>query len=1116
MPDTRDPAATVRAATRLRRALAAAAWVTMLAVAPRLGTAGIASGAEASERANPGLLARAPDRQSASSAALLRLGSQLAPTRFAAPLTLASRQWLASHRMLTVGVWGNDYAPVQFRPGNNAMAGIAADYLHLLANSLDTPIRVRWFASQAAALAALKSHDIDLLSVIGSPGARAFDDVERVPYLRMPLAIVRRAGPALDTDGAWHGRAAVVEDQRDALAVLRRHQPAAAPPLDEPSLYRALAAVSLGEADYYIGDLVSATFCVEQGMYLNLRVARVDSAQTAFSVAVASDRPALKDAVETSFGALPAWLEASVLRRWAAGAAQDMQDGPLPLSPAERAWIAAHPVVPVGVDTADAPYTFVDSAGEFSGVHAELLKLIGRRTGLRFKVVARDTLPALEADLRAGHTALVTTLMPTPARNAFMAFSDPVMPLIWAIVAREGDASITSLRSLDGKRLALVTGHALASVVLAVHPSIRLVFVRTAADALDLVARGGADATLQTMGGASYSIERFFPNRLRIAGTAFDDPDQVRFGVSPAAPELLGILDKALAAITPAERAAIASRWLAHINYPSSTWDSLRRSVFRWLPWGLAALALAVVWNSLLQYQIRRRRQVERELRAARDAAERASADKSEFLALMSHEIRTPMSAVLGLLEQAQRRAAAGIADPAPLAIARRSALGLLELVGDLLDVHKSEAGELRVTPRAIDLRALLAETATLFAAVAHEKGIELHAGTAPDVPHGARFDPLRLRQVIGNVLSNAVKFTERGEVVLHASLEVDPDGKPILCVDIRDTGEGIAPDELDRLFEPFRQTSAAAVRGGTGLGLVVVKRLVTLMNGSVDVTSAAGRGTCVLLRLPCIACDPPAAASGDGFESGSSGAPARLRAGASLRVLAVDDHPLNLRILADQLRELGCTPVEACDADAALATLDSGVDLMFTDCNMPGMSGLELTRLIRAAENGAVRPRLPILGYTANALPEAHADCLAAGMDQVLVKPLALGQLAAALARWLPARFVMSEAREPPACEAAPQPVTPELAASLAEDLAALKASIDRGAWQTAADYAHRMRGVIACASPDEAVDHACIVLEMQACRRAPDIATALNAQYARLEALLQRHVAVVNAGRL
>jgi two-component system sensor histidine kinase EvgS len=231
---------------------------------------------------------------------------------------------------------------------------------------------------------------------------------------------------------------------------------------------------------------------------------------------------------------------------------------------------------------------------------------------------------------------------------------------------------------------------------------------------------------------------------------------------------------------------------------------------------------------------------------------------------------------VLGLLEQAQRRAAAGIADPAPLAIARRSALGLLELVGDLLDVHKSEAGELRVTPRAVDLRALLAETATLFAAAAHEKGIELRAGTAPDVPRGARFDPLRLRQVIGNVLSNAVKFTERGEVVLHASLEVDPDGKPSLCVDIHDTGEGIAPDELDRLFEPFRQTSAAAVRRGTGLGLVVVKRLVTLMNGSVDVTSAAGRGTCVLLRLPCIACDPPAAASGDGFESGSSGAPAR------------------------------------------------------------------------------------------------------------------------------------------------------------------------------------------------------------------------------------------------
>ncbi|WP_035060231.1 ATP-binding protein [Andreprevotia chitinilytica] len=1024
---------------------------------------------------------------------LLSLNSQIAPTRFQVDLAPSDIAWLRQRGHLVVGMWGDDYAPIQFRAGNGAVVGIAADYLILLGNALQIPVRVRWFADRQAAYAALADHQIDLLSTQSSDTERLSPQVSSEPYLQIPLAIVRRAGPVSTDEETPAGRASVVEEAPAALAFAKQAPDTTVPP--QHSLFKALEAVALERADYFVGDAISASYYVEQNLFLNLRVSRLERAETTFSFLTANDESQLDQIIAEGLDAIPSWMRANILRRWASGIALDTEENKLALTDHEREWIARHPVVRVGVDTADAPYTFIDSAGEFAGMYADLLKVISRRTGLRFEVVPHETISALESDLRDGRADLATTLLDTPERRLFMAFSVDVAPMAWAIVASSDDPGIDSLESLRGKRLAIVQGHGLAPQLRARYPGIQLVFTRTAADGMDMVVRGKADATLQSMAAASYAIERHFDDKpLHVAATAFEQPYQARFGVTATAPELLGIINKALLSMSPSERAVISAKWLAHINYPTSTWERLRRTLFPYLPWALGLAALIVAWNSLLQYQIRRRKQLERELRQAKDEAERASTEKSNFLAVMSHEIRTPMSAVVGLLEMANRNSRAGITDHEALALAETSAKSLLDIVGGILDVRKIEAGELALSPRAVHLPELVSNTVYLFEQAAQGKGIRLICTVAADIAEWVWIDPVRAKQIFHNLLSNAVKFTTHGEITLQAWVEPMPDeAGQWVRFDVRDTGTGIAATDLPTIFEPFKQASSPQAHMGSGLGLNIVKRLAELMGGHATIASQQGAGTTVSVVLPCpVAAENQLQLAQTWFAT------------APLRILVVDDHPVNLKVMGSQLSWLGYAPICVGNAIGALQHYGEGVDLILTDCQMPGMSGLELTRRIRAQEACEGRPRIPVIGYTANALPEEHQKCRAAGMDDVLVKPVELVRISQVLADWFPDQVtIRTDAAPiaPPDLSSLQQ----DLAASLRADCAELATAVATVARSDIAAIAHRIRGAVACVVKDADVDQACVVLEMLS-QRAEH--AALEKQQVRLMQALQPYL--------
>ena len=407
----------------------------------------------------------------------------------------------------------------------------------------------------------------------------------------------------------------------------------------------------------------------------------------------------------------------------------------------------------------------------------------------------------------------------------------------------------------------------------------------------------------------------------------------------------------------------------------------------------LVAILLATRRLNLFFGEVTRARLEAAELTAAAKAANTA---KSQFLANMSHEIRTPINGVLGMAEL--------LADarlPPPHDHYARTILHsgqtLLGIVNDVLDFSKVESGNLELDRIAIEVRSMLEDAIATHVATARKKGLRFDFEVAPDVPAWIQADRLRLIQILGNLISNAVKFTERGGIGVHVTWNsAGQNGNPILRCEVRDTGIGLSKLQLARLFEPFVQADASTSRryGGTGLGLAIARKLAELHGGSLAATSAEGRGSVFRFEV-----EAPAAKALPAPEQKSAfGTASKLQG----RVLLVEDNLVNKEVASYTLRALGLEVDTAANGVEAIAAFrQRRPDLILMDCQMPEMDGFQATREIRAL---GADTDVPIIALTANAMVEDRERCLQAGMNDYLAKPFNRATLAEMLRRWLPA----------------------------------------------------------------------------------------------------------------
>ncbi|PIF14693.1 two-component system, NarL family, sensor histidine kinase EvgS [Candidatus Pantoea floridensis] len=990
-------------------------------------------------------------------------------------------RWLGEKRDITLALYGDARPPITRISPTGMLTGYFPDMAYQLIRSLGLTLKIVHFDTAAQAVDALKARQVDMVfRPAGDDYASHASDITTINILpAYPVQVIRLAD-SQPIPAAENVKSFSPLDLLAALDVGKTHQ----------------AALPAGEAYYLIERNYATTLSIVQP--LNIKMSGYD-------VLLNKHDDILLRAVGTALSDLQANTTGKLL------AAQWDQDDmvhfiatPITFTEREKAWLAEHQTVRYAASSLNAPFVLNNQNGEFRGISADLLHLIQLKTGIRFLPIEDENTQDLSQRMAQKNLLMTAPLVWSNSRNATFLLSTPFMYSPEVLVTRKRDTNTDSAPVI--KRIALIRDQDVSAWFMRTYPDVEVEYASNASLAMQWVAEGKVDATINTLFSARYVISGLYPHQLTIENILPFQDAAISFGVRRDNPELQSILNKTIAALPPAMISRIVSRWQGTPAARFETWNLYKTEFYSGAVIAGVLILTAAIWALILSRQVRRTRQAQSRLREevlfrdklingpprpvyvvdkngqiirsneafdrffpshdrenlhrslydgrnplftvwkaclqqleekgemeeldftirvgeaertlrhwmtpyvnennewaglicgwqditgylalldelsrAKEAAELANKSKSHFLATMSHEIRTPISAVIGLLELQNRQ---GKADPELIQAAYHSSQTLLALIGDILDMSKIESGHMELQPDWAAPEAVFMPVIRIIEGLARQKGLSFR-WQLPDNQFEMYIDAVRLRQIVTNFAGNAVKFTQRGQISLQVELSLTAEHAAKLQIQVQDTGRGIAADALPTLFQPFVQ-AGTDTHQGTGLGLAISRDMVQMMAGTVTLESEPNRGTTVFTTIPVrlrpasVPVSPPIATR-------------TLTATRPLRILIVDDHPANRLLISRQLTLLGHHVAEASNGTEGLrAWRTEQANLIFTDCSMPEMDGLAMTRIIRQEDSN-----IPVIGMTANAQLSERMRCLEAGMNQCLFRPITIEQIAASL----------------------------------------------------------------------------------------------------------------------
>jgi len=975
---------------------------------------------------------------------------------------------------IKVGILAEGWGPFQRWDGHNS-SGFSVELMNALADNLDYHIEWKAYVDWHELYSASCNGDIDILLDAFSSEGRTCISYSRAYYSAPTVVVVRQDSNFFLNVGSLSQSRIAVEKGFLTEKLIRIHYP----DVSRVQLHdsnSALRTVLEKRADAYIGNLYVANQFIAQHPELAV-VAQSPLLMESLHLGISKHKPWLGERLDAAIQELTVEERSALEQRWLGdNSLSFLGHSVFLLRPDEREWLSHLPPLKLGLFSDWVPFSYMDSNGKLTGLIGDYLALFKGKLGLAYQYDSNQSVSELLQAIL--HQNIDMIIIPTRISQRITGWkvSEPISSFPVVIAMSRKRNMISTFTELAGKHI-IVNDNMLTAELKEYIPDIKVTVVSGPEVGLAMVDTGKADAYIGNLAVVSRFINKQFDESLHIvASTPFKDELAVAVR-EPYAP-LLPLVNRVLTSMSDKEKLQIRNSWLA-LNYS----EGIPRSklVRTLLPAGVAIalfiLVLSVAYWRLRQ-EIARRHRVEAALASAKAKAESAATQKGEFLATMSHEIRTPMNGIVGMAEQLafteltqdQRQM---------VEIINRGAQGLHALIDNVLDFAKLEAGKMQLEQAPFLVRELLDSVLTMTVSEVHRKGLRVYLWADAGVAARVSGDVLRLRQILFNFVSNAIKFTERGFIEISVQLLAQGEGKQQLQFGVRDSGIGMSPEASGRIFNAFEQAESSTTRsyGGTGLGLSICQTLATLMGGEIRLESAPGLGTFITLTvtLPVLAqrepdlhlngvqahidlhdeklchtlllhldalgierttqhsdaelrfSDHDLAAKGVirvlplatplGYRCDEGGyilnsnpmtwhavrevcyrqfglndetATQAMRKSAPMlpyRVLLVEDNPLNQSLVMRQLRQLdlGCDLAEH-GQQALEMVAQHPYDLVLCDCQMPVMDGYEFTRRVRAGEEDE---RLLIIAMTANVLPEQAERCFAAGMDDLLGKPV-------------------------------------------------------------------------------------------------------------------------------
>ncbi|WP_430259133.1 response regulator [Providencia sp. Me31A] len=882
--------------------------------------------------------------------------------------------WLRKHRTLKVAVWLPASPPYEITNGLNDYGGINADYLGIIAQNLNVKIELIRYDNVEDANEAVVQGKADLVVL----------NREKNPLLvatkqyseKLPVAVFNsemsfdELNPkkiAIDNLLSNHFYTNyIAHNYPDAKIV------------EYTSSRHALEALSFGEIDLYLGNNASVIYFIRQSNLDNLAVKHLENDnEEGFFFSVSEEQKKWATIINKVIDKIPSNVETDIHRRWNGGVLLLMSDFKPNFSSLELSWIKNNKKIRVALPVDNMPINFFDEAGNPHGMVLEILSSLKKLTNIDFVLQSYPNLNAALQSVKKGESDIIAGTTQETIWNSNLLTTRSWFYNSWVLVIKKNKSNYKSY----GK-LIIVNDQYPKKYVDEKSINNNIIYSNTWSDALNKLNKDEGDAVIIPLVIASAYLENPKYSNLEIITSLDTDPIRFSFGISQDLYPLVNIINKSLYSINPEDIYAITNKKYnsyLKLNPQSSRYFNVNIITFAFI----LALGLAVL--GVYVYKENKKR---RNLQLKIDSLENLNKYKDSFIAMLNHEIRTPISTIKGMLELIQEKKGVNDENFALLLNALNASNTLLSLVNNVLDISSIENDRLLFKPERINLMNLVEMTAVNFETILVKKNLSYNIAFDSKLKQYVLADPIRIQQILTNILGNAIKFTQNGSVSFKGLCQWENEQQICVHFIIEDTGEGINEQTQLRLFTPFTQGETTQKKSGNGLGLYLSLMLAKMMQGNITLSSKLGIGTTVTIEL--ILTKIADIADITDIEKISPPIEIDKKYKNRLSILIVDDNPSNLLLLKHQLAHLGHQVISSNNGEEAIYCFENNViDAILTDCNMPNIDGFQLTKLVREQQEN-----IPVFGMTADSSRRIYEECINSGMNDCLLKPISLVQL--------------------------------------------------------------------------------------------------------------------------